>query len=524
MMNMTPYILFSFFFVLLFSKITLSVSSDIFLQCFSHSSRSSNITFTQNNSSYTSILLARIDNLRFATPSTPKPVVIVTPVDESQIQAVIYCAKKSNLQIRIRDGGHDFEGQSYRATEPFLLLDLINFRSVKIDTKNALAWVGAGLTLGELYYRISQRSRTLGFPAGLWSTVGVSGFLGGGGYGMMKRKYGLAGDNTLDVRFIDVHGRILNRKSMGEDLFWAIRGGGVSSYGIVTSWKIKLVPVPKVVTIFGVARTLEQNGAKLFQEWQTISPNFESRDLDVRAVVDTIQSNSSSRKDKKTVRFIFQSLFLGRINKLLPIMQKSFPQLGLVREDCVELSWIQSAPFFSNFSITTPPEILLNRSAIPRYPYKGKSSFVDQPISSKGLQGVWDRMLQLPTQVALIQYTPFGGIMNEFSESSLPFPHRPGVLYMINIGITLDKDVNRRLRWINELFSYYAPFVTKNPRTSYVNYIDLDLGTGNSSYEEASMWGKMYFKNNFKKLIKVKSAVDPNNFFRHQQSIPALFL
>ncbi|WOG94763.1 hypothetical protein DCAR_0314060 [Daucus carota subsp. sativus] len=523
-MTIPSHILLPILSLLFFSKITWSVSSDDFLRCFSHSHGTSNIIFTPKNSSYSSILLARIDNLRFASPSTPKPVLIVTPLDESQIQTVIYCAKKTNIQIRIRDGGHDFEGQSYRATERFLLLDLINFRSVKINTKNKVAWIGAGLTLGELYYKISQKSSTLGFPAGLWSTVGVSGFLGGGGYGMMKRKFGLAADNTLDARFIDVNGRILNRKSMGEDLFWAIRGGGISSYGIVTLWKIKLVPVPKLVTIFGVVRTLEQNGSELFQEWQTISPNFESRDLDVRVVVDTIQSNSSPRTDKKTVRFIFQSLFLGRINKLLPIMQKSFPQLGLTRRDCTELSWIQSAPFFSNFSINTPPEILLNRSAIPRFPYKGKSSFVDHPISSKGLKGVWNRMLQLPTQVVLIQYTPFGGIMNEFSESSLPFPHRPGVLYMINIGITIDNNVKQRLRWIDELFRYYGPFVTKNPRTSYVNYLDLDLGTGNSSYEEASAWGKMYFKDNFDRLIKVKTAVDPDNFFRHEQSIPALFI
>ncbi|MBA0773677.1 hypothetical protein Gotri_008934 [Gossypium trilobum] len=31
---------------------------------------------------------------------------------------------------------------------------------------------------------------------------------------------------------------------MGEDLFWAIRGGGGGSFGIVLAWKLKLVPVP----------------------------------------------------------------------------------------------------------------------------------------------------------------------------------------------------------------------------------------------------------------------------------------
>ncbi|KAL8109389.1 berberine bridge enzyme-like 8 [Apium graveolens] len=527
---MPSFWLLSLAFLLLFSVSSQAFSTDgavqIFIQCLSRTSFNSNaisaVTYTPSNASFTSILNARIDNLRFATPETPKPLLIVTPIQDSQIQSVIWCARKTGLSIRIRGGGHDFEGQSYQATEPFVLVDMINYRSVDIDLTSSTAWVGAGLTLGELYYRISEKSSTLGFPAGLWSTVGVSGFIGGGGYGMMKRKYGLAADNTLDVRFIDVNGRILNRRSMGEDLFWAIRGGGVSSFGIVVSWRIQLVPVPNIVTRFGVTRTLEQNGAELFRRWQTIAPNFGERDLDVRCIVDNIQTATSTREDKKTIRFIFQSLYLGPIDTLLPIMQTCFPELGLVKEDCIESSWIESAPYFSNFSQGTPPEILLNRNAIPRYPSKGKSSFVRVPISAEGLKGVWDRILQLPSGTVLIQYTPFGGKMNDFSETSLPFPHRPGILYMINMGVTLDNDVTERLQWINDLFDYYAPFVTLNPRTSFVSYLDLDIGQGSRTYAEASVWGKKYFGNNFDRLLKVKAAVDPTNFFRHGQSIPVL--
>ncbi|KAM3381768.1 hypothetical protein P3S68_007341 [Capsicum galapagoense] len=70
-------------------------------------------------------------------------------------------------------------------------------------------------------------------------------------------------------------------------------------------------------------------------------------------------------------------------------------------------------------------------------------------------------------------------------------------------------------------------YVSTSPREAYVNYRDLDLGmnkNGNSnfSFAQASEWGNKYFKNNFNRLVQIKTKVDPENFFRHEQSIPVL--
>ena len=70
-----------------------------------------------------------------------------------------------------------------------------------------------------------------------------------------------------------------------------------------------------------------------------------------------------------------------------------------------------------------------------------------------------------------------------------------------------------------------TPYVSESPRCSYLNYIDVDLGVnqkGNVSYEEASIWGTKYFKDNFDRLVQVKNRVDSDNFFWYEQSIPSV--
>ncbi|XP_004504726.1 berberine bridge enzyme-like 8 [Cicer arietinum] len=495
------------------------------LQCLSLYSEPSHpiseVTYFPNTPSYSPILQSYIRNLRFNSSTTPKPLFIVVPTHVSHIQSSILCCKKFDLEIRIRSGGHDYDGLSYVSQNPFIVLDIFLLRSIVFNLKDETLWVESGATVGELYYRIAEKSKVHGFPAGVCPTVGVGGHFSGGGYGNMMRKFGLSIDNVIDAKIVDVDGRVLDRNSMGEDLFWAIRGGGGASFGVIVSWKISLVPVPEIVTVFRVEKTLEQGASDVVHQWQYVADKIHDG-LFIRVVI-----SPAKRNGEKTIKAKFNALFLGDANELLDVMTERFPELGLVGEQCIEMSWIDSVLFWYNYPVGTLTDVLLERHSSQEKFLKRKSDYVQGPISKIGLDGIWKKMVELG-KVSLT-FNPYGGKMSEISEEETPFPHRAGNIYKIQYSVSWKEESNdvadQYLDKIRKLYDYMTPYVSNSPRSSYLNYRDVDIGVnggGNVSYEEASIWGNKYFKRNFDRLVEVKSAIDPSNFFRYEQSIPSL--
>ncbi|CAN4081934.1 unnamed protein product [Withania somnifera] len=515
-------ILFSFIVLCSASYVVSYTTQDQFYQCITlHSDRSipfssAFFTPTTNATSFNSVLQSTAQNLRCLAPSQQKPLLIFTALIESHVQAAVICSKELKIQLRVRSGGHDYEVS-------FILLDLAKLRDIKVDIEDNTAWVQAGATIGEVYYRIAEKSMTHGYPAGLCTSLGIGGHITGGAYGPMMRKYGLGADNVVDARIVDASGRVLDRALMGEDLFWAIRGGGGGSFGIILAWKLRLVPVPSTVTVFTVPKTLETGATKVLNKWQHVADKIDE-DIFIRVLI----TQTNSTKGQKTVQTAYQALFLGKTDRLLDVMNHSFPELGLTRKDCVEMSWIQSVIYIAGYPSNIKPEFLLTgKSLFPTVYFKAKSDFLRVPVPGTGLEGMWKKFLQEDSPMMI--WNPYGGMMGKISESSIPFPHRKGVICKIQyLTAWTDgdkKSADKHINWIRGLYEYMGTFVSKFPREAYVNYRDLDLGmnkNANSNFLESSVWGKKYFKHNYDRLVLVKSKVDPDNFFWHEQSLPIL--
>ncbi|XP_057958454.1 berberine bridge enzyme-like 8 [Malania oleifera] len=531
---MKDFIFFIAFLLMQVSWTTVSSRSvqECLVQCLLSKSDSCNpiagAIVTPANSSFSSALGFHRRDLRFATPETPKPVAIIAASHESHVQAAILCSKNLSLQIRTWSGGHDYEGLSYISDVPFAILDMSNLRRIDVDVANRTAVVQAGVILGEIYYKVAKESNgTLGFPAGACPSMGTGGHFAGGGYGNMMRNYGLSVDNIINATLVDVNGRILNRWSMGEDLFWAIRGGGAYSFAVVVSWTLNLVTVPTTVTTFGVERAVEEGLTDVVLQWQDVADKIDDK-LFIRVALSVRnRTGNGNGAEGKTVVALFYALYLGKAQNLLELMNKKFPKLGLQKKDCIEMRWIQSVLSWFGYPIETPPEVLLDR--VPKWliSMKKKSDYVRLPIARTGLESVWKKMVKL--EKVEMQWSPYGGAMGRIGESETPFAHRFGIKWKIQYLVGWSEEgpaaVSLYTKLVRDLYAFMTPFVTNSPREAFLNYRDLDIGRNSdegTDYEAAKVYGEKYFKGNFDRLVEVKTRVDPENFFRNAQSIPVL--
>lgn len=103
--------------------------------------------------------------------------------------------------------------------------------------------LGAGLVWAEVHKSAAENNRFI--VSGWATTVGVIGWSVGGGHGPMAPGYGLGVDNILELEVVLANGTLVTANAQeNSNLYWALRGGGGSNWGIVVSITIRAHQIP----------------------------------------------------------------------------------------------------------------------------------------------------------------------------------------------------------------------------------------------------------------------------------------
>jgi FAD/FMN-containing dehydrogenase len=172
-----------------------------------------------------------------------RPALIARPASPDDVATAIAFARRHDLPLAVRGGGHN--GAGLGTNDDGVVIDLSLLKRIEVDPHGRTVRVGGGATWGEVDRATGEHG--LATPSGIISTTGVGGLTLGGGLGYLTRKYGLAVDNLLEAELVLASGEQV-RASADEhpDLYWAIRGGG-GNFGVVTSFLFRLNEVGTVI-------------------------------------------------------------------------------------------------------------------------------------------------------------------------------------------------------------------------------------------------------------------------------------
>lgn len=171
----------------------------------------------------------------------------------SDVAAAFDFARVTGARIVIKNTGHDYKGRSYAPDS--LSLWTHNLQQISYDptfvpaqcTDTAMTpglTVGAGVVFGKIYDYAEQNGIT--FVGGTDRTVGASGgWVQGGGHSLLSNTLGLGVDRALEFKIVTPNGDFLTVNAcQNQDLFFALRGGGGGTFGVVMETTFRVEPRP----------------------------------------------------------------------------------------------------------------------------------------------------------------------------------------------------------------------------------------------------------------------------------------
>ncbi|KAJ6593009.1 FAD-binding domain-containing protein [Mycena capillaripes] len=158
----------------------------------------------------------------------------------SDIQAAFQFSERTKVPLSIKNTGHDYAGRSRRRNSLGLWTQNLQTMSYHpqfvpelCTTSHRAITVGAGITFEQVYEFADDNDSM--FIGGYAQTIGASGgWMMGGGHSVLSPSFGLGVDRVLQIKIVTPDGKLRTANAcQNADLFWALRGGGGGTFGVV---------------------------------------------------------------------------------------------------------------------------------------------------------------------------------------------------------------------------------------------------------------------------------------------------
>jgi FAD/FMN-containing dehydrogenase len=194
--------------------------------------------------------------LGWANAWTTKPSVYAVAVrNANDIAAAVNFARENHLRLVVKGGGHSYQGTSNAPDSLLIWTRHMNDITVHAafvpqgcgnsQSPQPAVTLGAGAIWMHAYDAVTTKGGRY-VQGGGCTTVGVAGLIQSGGFGSFSKHYGLAAAGLLEAEVVTADGKIrIANTCTNPDLFWALKGGGGGSIGVVSKLTLRVRELPE---------------------------------------------------------------------------------------------------------------------------------------------------------------------------------------------------------------------------------------------------------------------------------------
>ncbi len=196
---------------------------------------------------------------------TSQPSVYAVAAESAaDVSAAVNFARTHNLRLVVKGGAHSYQGTSNAADSLLIWTRRMSaitlhdaFVGAGCDGKaapQAAVSVEAGAIWGHVYQEVMVKAGRYAQGGGC-ITVGVAGFLNGGGFGSLSKQFGIGAASLIEAEVVTADGEVrLANACTNPDLFWALKGGG-GGFGVVTRVTLRTHVLPDTIgAVFAAIR------------------------------------------------------------------------------------------------------------------------------------------------------------------------------------------------------------------------------------------------------------------------------